>query len=197
MIQGKTNKFSGLYKDIYEDGKASIFHFKNLGLNPPDEFKIAAKYVLGIEFNKQLENSRKSMNDHEFQEAIDINNEAKSLDINLDKKLANSIFTEKITDAMYALAKNPEIHRIEEILNLFKYVEALGLRIDTSESQNTYFNKIHEILDDVASGEEEVNSDYDRKFVLLLLELGSKLNINTDFYKETFDKLMSPLNARK
>lgn len=197
MIQGKTNKFSGLYKDIYEDGKASIFHFKNLGLNPPDEFKIAAKYVLGIEFNKQLENSRKSLNDHEFQEAIDINNEAKSLDINLDKKLANSIFTEKITDAMYALAKNPEIHRIEDVLNLFKYVDALGLRIDTSESQNTYFNKIHEILDDVASGEEEVNSDYDRKFVLLLLELGSKLNINTEFYKETFDKLMSPLNARK
>ena len=103
MIQGKTNKFSGLYKDIYEDGKASIFHFKNLGLNPPDEFKIAAKYVLGIEFNKQLENSRKSMNNHELQEAIDINNEAKSLDINLDKKLANSIFTEKITDAIYKI----------------------------------------------------------------------------------------------
>lgn len=197
MIQGKTSKFSGLYKDIYEDGKASIFHFKNLGLNPPDEFKIAAKYVLGIEFNKQLENSRKSLNDHEFQEAIDINNEAKILGISLDKKLANTIFTEKITDAMYALAKNPEIHRIETVLNLFKYVDALELRIDTSESQNTYFSKIHEILDDVASGEEEVNSDYDRKFVLLLLDLGSKLNINTDFYKETFDKLMSPLNARK
>lgn len=195
MIQGKTNKFSGLYKDIYEDGKASIFHFKNLGLNPPDEFKIAAKYVLGMEFNKQLENSRKSFNDHELQEAIDINKEAKLLGIDLDKKLANHIFTEKISDAVYALAKSPEIHKIEAVLSLFKYVDALELRIDTSESQNTYFNKIHEILEDVAENIEELKDDYDRKFVLLLLELGTKLNINTDFYKDTFDKAMSPLKS--
>ena len=108
---------------------------------------------------------------------------------------ANTVFTEKITDAMYDLAKNPEIHRIETVLNLFKYVDALELHIDTSESQNTYFNKIHEILENVVSNIEEVNSDYDRKFVLLLLELGNKLNINTDFYRETFDKAMSPLTA--
>ena len=195
MIQGKTNKFSGLYKDIYEDGKASIFHFKNLGLNPPDEFKIAARYVLGIEFNKQLEASEKSLNDHEMQEAIDIHNEAKMLGVKLDKKLANTIFTEKVTDAMYALSKNPEIHTIEAVLSLFRYVEALELRIDTSESQNIYFNKIHEILEDVVSNIDELKDDYDRKFVLLLLELGNKLNINTDFYKETFDKAMSPLTA--
>ena len=195
MIQGKTNKFSGLYKDIYEDGKASIFHFKNLGLNPPDEFKIAAKYVLGIEFNKQFEGFAKAVNDHEMQEAIDINNEAKMLGVTLDKKLANNVFTEKITDAMYALAKNPEIHTIEAVLNLFKYVEALELRIDTSESQNTYFNKIQEILKDVVENIDDLKDDYDRKFVLLLLELGNKLNINTDFYKETFDKAMSPLTA--
>ena len=196
MIQGKTNKFSGLYKDIYEDGKASIFHFKNLGLTPPDEFKIAARYVLGIEFNKQFENDEKVINEHDLQEAIDINNEAKMLDIKLDKKLANKIFTEKITDAMYALAKNPEIHRIETVLNLFKYVEQLELRIDTSESQNTYFNKIHEILEEVVSNIDDLKDEYDRKFVLLLLELGNKLNINTDFYKDTFDKVMSPLHSQ-
>lgn len=195
MIQGKTSKFSGLYKDIYEDGKASIFHFKNLGLNPPDEFKIAAKYVLGVEFNKQIEYSQKTIHEHELQEAIDIYNEAKMLGVSLDKKLANTVFTEKVTDAMYELAKNPEIHRIETVLNLFKYVDALELNIDTSESQNTYFNKIHEILEDVVSNIDDISSDYDRKFVLLLLELGNKLNINTDFYRETFDKAMSPLTA--
>lgn len=96
---------------------------------------------------------------------------------------------------MYALSKNPEIHTIEAVLSLFRYVEALELRIDTSESQNIYFNKIHEILEDVVSNIDELKDDYDRKFVLLLLELGNKLNINTDFYKETFDKAMSPLTA--
>ena len=41
-----------------------------------------------------------------------------------------------------------------------------------------------------------LKDEYDRKFVLLLLELGNKLNINTDFYKETFDKIMSPLYSQ-
>ena len=195
MMQGKTKKFSGLYKDIYEDGKASVLNFKSLGLAPPDEFKIAARYVLGVDFNKQIEDYQKSMNEHDLQEAIDIYNEAKWLGVSLDKKLANNVFTEKITDAMYDLAKNPEIHRIETVLSLFKYVDALELHIDTSESQNTYFNKIHEILESVVSNIEDISSDYDRKFVLLLLELGNKLNINTDFYRETFDKAMSPLTA--
>ena len=197
MIQGKTNKFSGLYKDIYEDGKSTIFHYKNLGLNTPDEFKIAAKYVLGVDFNKQFEAFGKHFNEHELQEAIDINNEAKILDIKLDKKLANQIFTEKINDAMYALAKSPEIHRIETVLDMFKYVDLLELRIDTSESQNTYITKIHEILEDAVASIDDLKDEYDRKFVLLLLELGNKLNINTNFYKETFDKLMSPLNTSK
>lgn len=197
MIQGKTNKFSGLYKDIYEDGKASIFHFKNLGLTPPDEFKIAARYVLGIEFNKLIQNCEKTINEHDLQEAIDVNNEAKALDIQLDKKLANAIFSEKITDAMYVLAKNPEVHTINAVLNLFNYVDMLELRVDTSEAQNTYFNKLHELLEDVVSDIDELKDEYDRKFVLLLLELGSRLNINTDFYKATFDKAMSPLNMKK
>lgn len=197
MIQGKTSRFSGLYKDIYEDGKASILHFKNLGLNPPDEFKIAAKYVLGQEFNKLFEDIQNSMNEHDLQEAIDVNNEAKMLDIQLDKKLANRIFTEKISEAMYTLAKNPEIHCIETVLNMFKYVDLLELRIDTSESQNTYFSKIHEILEDIVSSIDDIKDEYDRKFVLLLLELGSRLNINIEFYKETFDKVMSPLHSAK
>lgn len=91
-----------------------------------------------------------------MQEAIDIHNEAKMLGVKLDKKLANTIFTEKVTDAMYAFVKNPEIHTIEAVLSLFRYVEALELRIDTSESQNIYFNKIHEILEDVVSNIDEL-----------------------------------------
>jgi hypothetical protein len=98
---------------------------------------------------------------------------------------------------MYALAKNPEIHRIENVLNMFKYVDLLELKIDTSESQNTYINKIHEILEDAVASIDDLKDEYDRKFVLLLLELGNRLNINTNFYKETFDKLMSPLNTSK
>ena len=57
--------------------------------------------------------------------------------------------------------------------------------------------KIHEILEDIVSSIDDIKDEYDRKFVLLLLELGSRLNINIEFYKETFDKVMSPLHSAK
>ena len=52
-----------------------------------------------------------------------------------------------------------------------------------------------DLLEEFAEQPDDVRDDYDRKFILLLLELGTRLNINTDFFKENFDKIMSPLKT--
>ena len=41
---------------MYEQGKSSIYHMQNLGLEIPDEFKISAGYALSKRFNDLLEN---------------------------------------------------------------------------------------------------------------------------------------------
>lgn len=197
LLRNKTSKFTNLYKEIYEEGKGSIYHYKSLGLEAPNEFKIATAYTLSREFNLLMKNFDKYLLPHDIQAAIDINEEAKTIGIKLDKKMANDIFAEKINNAVFELAKNPEIHRIEIILDLFKCVELLDLNIDISEAQNTYFVKVKDLLEDFAEQPDEVRDDYDRKFVLLLLELGERLNINTEFFKEKFDKIMSPVKSDK
>ena len=40
MLKGKLEKFAQTYKDMYDEGKGSIYHMQNLGLAIPDEFKI-------------------------------------------------------------------------------------------------------------------------------------------------------------
>ena len=193
LLQNKTNKFTNLYKEIYEEGKGSIYHFKSLGLEAPNEFKIATAYTLSREFNLLMNNFEKYLLPHDIQAAIDINEEAKTIGIKLDKKIANNIFSQKINKAVFELAKNPEIHRIEIILDLFKCVELLELNVDISESQNTYFVKVKDLVDEFAEHPDDIKDDYDRKFILLLLELGEKLNINVEFFKEKFDAIMSPI----
>lgn len=195
LLQNKTNKFTNLYKEIYEEGKGSIYHYNSLGLEAPKEFKIATAYTLSREFNLLMQNFDKYLLPHDIQAAIDINEQAKTIGIQLDKKAANTIFGEKIYKAVFELAKNPEIHRIEIILDLFKCVELLDLNVDISEAQNTYFVKMKDLLEEFAEQPDDVRDDYDRKFILLLLELGTRLNINTDFFKENFDKIMSPLKT--
>ena len=197
LLKSKTNKFTQLYKEIYDEGKGSIYHYKNLGLDPPNEFKIATSYTLGREFNEYMEKCKDSLNINDIMSAIDINSEAKNIGINLDKRYANSLFTEKITDAVFNVAKSPEVHRLEIALELFKYADLLDINPDITEAQNIYYNKMKELLDEFAEEKSTARDDYDRKFILLLFDLGVRLNINTDFYKNKFDMLMSPINQSK
>lgn len=197
LLKSKTNKFTQLYKEIYDEGKGSIYHYKSLGLDPPNEFKIATTYTLGREFNEYIEKSKDEININDIMSAIDINSEAKNIGIKLDKKYANSVFTEKITDAVFNVAKSPEVHRLEIALELFKYADLLDINPDITEAQNIYYNRMKELLDEFAESNSTARDDYDRKFILLLFDLGVRLNINTDFYKDKFDILMSPLNQSK
>ena len=197
LLKSKTSKFTQLYKEIYDEGKGSIYHYKSLGLDPPNEFKIATSYTLGKEFNEYIEKCKDEININDIMSAIDINSEAKNIGIKLDKKYANSVFTEKITNAVFDVAKSPEVHRLEIALELFKYADLLDINPDITEAQNIYYNRMKELLDEFAEENSAARDDYDRKFILLLFDLGVRLNINTDFYKDKFDTLMSPINQCK
>ncbi len=192
LLHNKTNKFTTLYKEIYDEGKGSIYHFKSLGLEAPNEFKIATAYTLSREFNLLMDSFEKYLLPNDIQMAIDINNEANNIGIKLDKKIANNVFAQKIDNAVFELAKSPEIHRIEIILDLFKCIELLDLNVDISEAQDTYYQKVKSLLEEFSEQPADSHDDYDRRFVLLLLDLGDKLNFNTNFFKENFDKIMLP-----
>ena len=63
------------------------------------------------------------------------------------------------------------------MLEIFDIIEKLELEIDISEAQNIYFSKIFHKIGYLIEDERE------REFVSMLLEIGTKLNINTEFYK--------------
>ena len=183
-LQDKLNKFSLLYRQVYEEGRSSIYNLQSLGLKVPNEFKIAAQYILNQEFNKIIKPYEEYIDEDTLPGAIDILTEANMLGVELDKSMANEIFSKKITEKIYRFASKLESHRLEWIMQLFDYVDKLQLSIDISEAQYIYYNKIYHYLGEFIE-EIENKSDliYDKKFIIGILDLGQKLNINTDFYK--------------
>jgi len=183
MLKGKMNKFAQSYQEMYTEGKSSIYHMQNLGLSVPDEFKLAAGYTLSKQFNDLIV--------HEIiQKAMDINFETKKIGIKIDKKATNTIFSQKISQNISRLAQNLEIQQAEVTLELFDNVEKLELDIDIAESQNIYFNKIFSQLKRVIENMNKSSNSTDKKFIIMLLDIGQKLNINTDFYKTMLDKAL-------
>lgn len=190
MLQGKMNKFAQTYQDIYNEGKSSIYQMQSLGLSIPDEFKISAGYTLSKQFN-DLIISACGFLDHEIiQQAMDINFEVKKIGIEIDKSATNKIFSQKITQNILRLAQNLEIQQSEAILELFDNIEKLELNVDIAEAQNIYFTKIFHEMGEIIDNMDKSAKSSDKKFIITLLEIGQRLNINTDFYKIMLDKAL-------
>ena len=188
LLKSKLEKFSQIYQNMYDEGKGSIYHLQGLGLKIPDEFKIAAGYALNKKFNDIVVHANGFIDDELIQQAIDVNYEAKKMDIQLDKTPSNAIFGRKILQNISRLVHSFEIQQADAILEIFDIVEKLELQIDISEAQNIYFMKIyHKVGDIIETG---VKRGSDRKFVEMLLDIGEKLNINTEFYRKKLDKLL-------
>ena len=190
LLKGKLEKFSQTYQVMYDEGKGSIYHLQGLGLKIPDEFKISAAYALSHKFNDIVVHSDGFLDDELIQQAMDINYEAKKIDIQLDKTSSNKIFSKKILQNINRLVHSFEIQQADALLEIFDSINKLELQIDISEAQNIYFSKIyHKIGDIIESGTANKRAS-NKKFIEMLLDIGENLNINTEFYRKKLDKLM-------
>jgi len=188
LLKSKLEKFSQIYQNMYDEGKGSIYHLQGLGLKIPDEFKISAGYTLSRKFNDIVVHSGGFIEDDLIQQAIDVNYEAKKIDIQLDKTLSNTIFGRKIQQNINRLVHSFEIQQADAILDIFDTVEKLDLQVDIAEAQNIYFAKIYHRIGDILKAGIKRNTD--KKFIEMLLQIGEKLNINTEFYRIKLDKLL-------
>ncbi len=192
MLKGKLEKFAQTYKDMYDEGKGSIYHMQNLGLKIPDEFKISANYTLSRKFNDLVAHSGGFVDPATLQQAFDINYEAKKMGIKLDRSPSNTVFAKKILQNTIRLAQSFESQQAEVLLEIFDNVEKLDLEIDIAEAQNIYFNRIYHKIGDIIDNYTKTGRNKDKEFIQMLLDIGTKLNINTDFYK---NMLLNPAKA--
>lgn len=190
MLKGKMQKFAQAYQEMYTEGKSSIYHMQSLGLSIPDEFKISAGYALSKQFNDLINSSSGFLDNNIIQQAVDINFEVKKIGIEIDKTPTNKTFSQKISQNISRLAQSLEFQQAEATLELFDNIEKLELKVDIAEAQNIYFNRIFHELGAVIEDINKSKKSEDKKFVLILLEIGQKLNINTDFYRNLLDKAL-------
>ncbi len=189
LIQNKMRKYAQIYQEMYDEGKGSIYQMQNLGLAVPEEFKIAARYSLSKKFNDLVIGAGGFVDPSIIQEIAGINFEAKALGIKLDKAQSNRIFAKKIDQNISRLAYSLEIQQADVLMELFDYVEKLELEIDISEAQNTYYTRIYHKIGEIIDLSQKSKRKSEKRFAQMLLDIGEKLNINTEFYRIKLDKL--------
>lgn len=189
LLKDQLEKFGNTYQEMFDQGKDSIYHMQNLGLEIPKEFKISAAYALSHRYNDLLAHSDGFVEPSDIQQITDINYEAKKMNIDIDKTPSNKIFAKKIITNLNRLTKSFEPQQADTVVELFDIISKLDLQIDISEAQNIYYNKIYHRIGDIIENNSKEPREKDIKFIKLLLNIGINLNINVDFYKVKLAKL--------
>lgn len=198
LLKDKLSKFSNNYREVYNEGRSSILHLMKLGLNVPQEFKLAALYTLSQDFNNIFNTPESLHDENSVQLALEINNEAKTLEIELDKTLTSKFFSKQICQRVHDFAKTYESHRLEKALELFEFIDSLDMRVDVAEAQNIYFSKIYRQFTKIIEKlSDQHNLEGNRSMLLSVLRLGEYLNINTEFYKSIILKATAEIQESK
>ena len=190
LLKDQMEKFSETYQQMYYDGRSSIAQMQSLGLNIPPEFKISAQYALTKKFNDLFTESKSYIADDVIKEAADIDNEAKQLDLKIDKTPTSKIFSAKLLQNITRLAENFDFSQADATLEIFKHIEDLDMKVEISEAQNIYFSKIFIQMGDILEDFEKSHTERDKEFLEILFAIGSKLNINTEFFKTKYTKIL-------
>ncbi len=188
LLRNKMKRFAQTYQALYNEAKGSIGQMQELGVELPEEFKIAAKYALSKKFNDIVVEAGGFVDESDLQLIKGINYEAKVINLKLDKTQANKIFAKKIEQNINRLAYSLEFQQAELLMELFDYAEKMELEIDIAEAQNTYYTRIYHRIGEIIEVGKKSKRRSEKNFAQMLLDIGCRLNINTDFYQNILDR---------
>ncbi|MEW5821567.1 MAG: DUF3536 domain-containing protein, partial [Cyanobacteriota bacterium] len=198
LISEQLDEFSSLYERIYNDSYSSIMQLHEIEMPIPDEFKIAAQYTLARKYNHFVVNVKDLSDIDEFNEAFEIKEEAKRLDIKIDKSPSEKLFRSVLNQKILEFISDNTIDKCKEIINIIEVAEDLELKLDMKEAQNIYFqelsNGLTEFILNLAKSE---NYETDKEFVSEVLRLGEKLSFNLDKYYSLLSKNLIPVSSTR
>ena len=186
LMKERLDEFANTYEDIYNEGKSSVMHLQALGLDIPNEFKIAAQYTLERQFNELFTTPNGFIDDSTIQAASDINFEAKRIGITLNKKPTSKIFSKKVSQNVNRLVYSWEIQQAEVTHDLLDIMDKLDISVDISDAQNVFYTKVVSRFIDLI---DNLSSPSDATLIELLFDIAKRLNINVEFYEAKYNRV--------
>lgn len=194
VLKSRLTKVANIYDELYEELKVPVEHLANLGMDIPDAFRVSAKFCL-IKQLEELLRTVDNFRDEKFLAEIkEIKTNTEKFFININKSNSGVIIAKKLQSLIDELSQTMDFDVADKIFAIFELIDILNLNVEIKVAQNIYFEKIYSKINILIEHLENSNTkDKDRQIALILLEVGKKLNINTDFYRPHIDKAALPI----
>jgi len=189
LIQDKLEKFASTYRNLYDEAKGPMLQLKELALQVPEEFKIAAEYALNCSLNDLIRDTEDIGDFQVLEEALHINKEAKKLGIQLENPTVRNAYSKYICEKVKKLSGNGKVAEYESLLKSIDLIKKLDLTLELNEAQDVYFSTVYQKIPFMIRAldtAKDINED--KKYILSVLALGDKLNFNIEEYTVNLNK---------
>ena len=193
ILFSKLVKIEKTYKDLYDELKAPVSYYMDLGMDIPDVFRVSAKFTLLRRLEDELNALENFCDEKALAKIILIKQNADRFKLNLNKCRAGAIISKKLEMLIKKLASDMEILTAQNIAGLLNILEKLEIQANINEAQNIFFDEIYSKISILIEHlKTSKNKNQDRQIALKILEIGQMLNINTEFFRPHIDKASLP-----
>ena len=193
ILFAKLLKTAKTYQDMYDELKAPVSYYMDLGMDIPDVFRVSAKFTLLRSLEVELLKIKDFRDEKALARITLIKQNADKFYINLNKCRAGSIISKQLEELIQKLASDMETDTADNILALLDLLEKLNIQSQINEAQNIFFDliysKIHILIEHLKTSKDK---NKDRMLALKILDIGQKLNINTEFFRPHIDSASLP-----
>lgn len=187
MIQIKLQKAAKTYQEMYEELLSPIGHLNDLGMDIPESFRVCAKYTLLSNLEEELSDIKDYNNSQKLERLIEIKQRADKFKIKLYTPKIQIILSEALLNLFNSLNQEITLKNSKELLYFFELLEKLDIQVEISDAQNMFYDLFCNNFENNCEKIKNAQENDTREILLNMLEIGKKLNINVDFYKEKID----------
>ena len=196
VLKSRLTRVANTYEELFEELKVPVAHLANLGMDIPDASRVSAKFCLIKNLQEILTHIHDFRNEEFLAQVKKIKEGADKFFVNLNKSNSGVILAKKLQSLIDELSQTMDLKVADEIFAIFDVIDILQLNVEIKVAQNIYFEKIYSKINILVEHLElSKTKDEDRQIALTLLEVGKKLNINTDFYRPHIDKASLPFRS--
>ncbi len=194
VLKTRLTRVANTYEELYEELKLPVAHLAGLGMDIPDAFRVSAKFCLVKNLQELLIHIEDFRNEEFLAEIKKVKEGADKFFVNLNKSNCGVTLAKKLQSLIDELSQTMDLKVADKIFAIFDVIDILQLNVEIKVAQNIYFEKIYSKINILVEHLEKSKAkNKDRQIALTLLEVGKKLNINTDFYRPHIDKASLPI----
>jgi alpha-amylase/alpha-mannosidase (GH57 family) len=134
-----TTRFAEMYNRLYQENHRAVNALMDTGLKLPQEFRMAAEYVLSRQLNEEIRRQLKSRDAPRYRGALRVVEEATRRGYDLDQTESEQIFNEMLDESVIGLVEHASAATCEEVLQLIGLAESLHIHLEFGPSQDMLY----------------------------------------------------------